>query len=422
MRFRSRTLAAVPVLVLGLLGPTLPLGQLPVASVATAGTVIVQQDRVIDEDLYAAGTRVIIEGTIRGDLIVLARQVDVRGTVEGDVLGVAFDIDIDGEVGGSVRATAWDVTVTGRVGDDLLAFARHVELDGSVGRDFLMAGVSADVDGTVGRELRGEFLWGLTIEGAIERNVDVGVHRLRVTDTARVEQALTYRQGWIGQNVRGWAGRFVVDEGADVGIVAEVQPLPTELSVRAFRTLLQVLRFLGFLLVGVLFIGVTPRFARSAVEMAGRRPLASAATGLAVILLTPVLALAAFLTIVLIPLALTALGVWLPLLFVGAAPAVIAFGRWVTRDRTTLIGSLVAGALVWRLLRFIPLAGLAIYWLATAWGIGALLLALAGRWRNQGAIEPPSEEPGDGQSLVDRLALLGLTPDSGNGGDGSPDQ
>lgn len=405
MRSRFSAFALLPILALSLIGPA------PIASVATAGTVIVQADRVIDEDLYAAGTSVIIEGTIRGDLIVLARQVDVRGVVEGDLLGVAFDIDIDveGRVGGSVRAVAWDVTIKGQVGDDLLAVSRHVELDGGVGRDFLMVGVSADMDGVVGRELRGEFLWGLTIEGIVERNVDVGVHRLRVTDTARVDQAITYRQGLIGQNVRGWAGRFTVDEGADVGIVAEVQPLPTELSVRAFRTLLQALRFIGFLLVGVLAIGLAPVGTRSSVATAGERPGMSLLTGLGVIVLTPVLAAVGLLTIVLIPISVGALALWLPLLLVGALPAVMAFGRWVTRDRTSLIGSLIAGAVLWRILRLIPLAGLAIYWLVTAWGIGALVLAGLEAWRRRRRGDDDVERPATLAPPADRMALLGLT-------------
>ena len=191
----------------------------PVGAISVSGTVVVQEGRVIEEDLFAAGTKVVIDGRIKGDLTVTTRNLIINGVVEGDVNGLAWSIDVQGEVGGSVRAVGWEVDIDGSVGQDVLSFARSLEVRGAVGRDVLLAGLSARHSGTVGGEVRGELLWGLFVDGAVAEDIDVGIHRLTITDSATVGSAVSWRQGLIGQNIRGWTARTEISSTADLGIV-----------------------------------------------------------------------------------------------------------------------------------------------------------------------------------------------------------
>ena len=86
-------LVAVPVVLAGLL-----VGPLPVGAISASSNVIITADRVIEEDLFAAaGRRVIVEGTIRGDLTVVTHIQFIHGITR--VLD-KFDWDIVRESAG----------------------------------------------------------------------------------------------------------------------------------------------------------------------------------------------------------------------------------------------------------------------------------------------------------------------------------
>lgn len=389
-----------------LAAPAVPI---PVGAISVKGTVVVQSGRIIEEDLFAAGSRVIIDGRIEGDLTVTTRNLIINGVVEGDVNGVAWSVDIQGEVGGSVRAAAWEIDVRGSVGDDVLSFARSLEVDGTVGRDVLLAGLSARQSGTVGGEVRGELLWGLYVDGRVAEDIDVGIHRLTITDSASVGSAVSWRQGLIGQNIRGWTARTDISPQADLGLVAEVRPLPADLSVRALRLLLHALRFVGLLFTGMLLVFLFPRATRRATDRAWSRPATSFFVGLGLFLVVPVAAVVSLFTVILAPVALLALGLWVFGLFAGAVPTLAALGRRVTRNRYGWMGSFVTAAIVWRLLRIIPLAGFFIFGFVVIWGMGAWAISLWEGWRALAeAVEPADHRPAALVEPGPRLELLGL--------------
>jgi hypothetical protein len=398
----------LPALLVGLLAP------LPVGAVSASSNVIITADRVIEEDLFAAaGHRVIVEGTIRGDLTVVTQELIVTGVVEGDINGLAWSIDVTGEVGGSVRAVGWEVDVGGTVGDDVLSLARSLEVTGGVGRDVLVAAISSRHSGTAGGEIRGELLWSMYVDGAVAEDIDVGVHRLTITERASVGSAVTWRQGLISQNVRGWSARTEISDQAELGLVAEVKPIAADITFRAVRLLFHVLRFVGFLFLGMFLLAVFPRLTRRATDRAWARPGLTFLTGLGLFLFVPVAAVVSLFTIVLAPLGLAALGLWVVGLFVAAVPPLIVLGRRA-RSRSGPLGSFVVAAVVWRLLRLIPLAGFAIWLAVTVWGMGAWAMAMWGAWRDsdQSAADLESgSEPAPALALVEpgpRMELLGL--------------
>lgn len=393
----------------GLLGLVLLPGL--TGAVAVSGTVIVQEDRVVEEDLFAAGSRVLVEGTIEGDLTVSATTLVISGVVEGDVNGVAWNARIDGEVKGSVRLAAWELDVGGTVADDVLALARSVEVDGAVGRDLLVAALSARNSGSIGREIRGELLWGLVVDGQVGTDVDVGAHRLRLTDRASVSQSVIYRDGLIAQNIRGWGSTVDISPEAEAGLVAEVEPLRTDITTRALLVLFHVLRFFALLLTGVVLIGLFPVASDRAVGAFWRRPGRSFLVGLAAFVMIPIAAVLAILTVILAPLSLLVLALWLFGLVAAAMPPLAALGRRVLGSRYGLVGSFIAAAVVWRLLRIIPLVGFLLFFVVTIWGMGAWLIALweSSRFSVAGGGRPDDEPAATVERAIGpRLEMLGL--------------
>jgi cytoskeletal protein CcmA (bactofilin family) len=91
------------------------------AETTQSDLVLIREDDVVTEDLYAAGNTVQISGRIEGDLVASAfGELRIDGTVEGDVTVIASRVVIAGVVDGSVRVTAPEVVIEGSIGDDLV--------------------------------------------------------------------------------------------------------------------------------------------------------------------------------------------------------------------------------------------------------------------------------------------------------------
>ena len=111
------------------------------AELRRGDVVEVGPQEVIEEDLYAFGRVVNIQGTIRGDLIVAGQQVDISGTIEGDVMSAAARSQLSSQVKGSLRAASHQLSVLGPVGEDAMLAAGNVRLmpNAQVGRDLYLA-------------------------------------------------------------------------------------------------------------------------------------------------------------------------------------------------------------------------------------------------------------------------------------------
>lgn len=109
--------------------------------------VVIGPGQTINDDLYASGNRVSIEGTVSGDLIVAANTVSIDGTVAGDVFVLAREVEVRGRVGTDLMGAAQIVTLDGAVDDDMRVAAQTVQVgkEGEVKSDLLAAEYSLDL-------------------------------------------------------------------------------------------------------------------------------------------------------------------------------------------------------------------------------------------------------------------------------------
>jgi hypothetical protein len=347
----------------------LPLPGLP--TLAGGGTAIVTSTQVETEDYYALAGRVIIEGRVEGDVIAVTENLVITGVVEGDVLGVVWgEARIGGQVDGSVRLAAQSITTDGTIGDDLAVATVSGELGGEVGRDILTSSFDLDIGAVVGRDIRGQ-AFSLGLDGDISRNIDVTVNRITVGAGAAVGGDLVYSSNSTG-NISG---------GADFGgqVVRERVRYPVQ--VRAIQTLVGVLSVLAFLITGLALFWLMRRTLPRATVAIESRPLRMLGFGLVVMVAVPVVAVALAVTLVGLPLAAALIALWLAALFVGPVPAVTAAADRLSQGRFGLIGSFVAGALVWRgAMWLIPIVGSLLYLVALLVGVGGWV---TGGWQSR---------------------------------------
>lgn len=362
----------------------LPLPGLP--TLAGGGTAIVTATQIETEDYYAVAGKVIVEGTIEGDLIAVTEELIITGEVTGDVLGVVWGrARIGGEVGGSVRLAAQSITTDGVIGDDLVVATFSGSLGGEVGRDVLTSSYSVDLTASVGRDVRGQ-IYSFELNGDVTRNLDVTVDGVRVGATANVGGDLVYKSNSTGN----------ISSGADFGGQVVRQRVRYPIQIRAVQTLVGILSLLAFLVTGVVLFWLMRRTLPRATVAIERNPLRSFAIGLAAMVITPFVAVALAITLVGLPLAMALLGLWLGALFVGPIPSVTAAVDRLTKGRFGLLGAFFIGAVVWRgAMWLIPFVGAFLYVLAVFSGVGGWLVGgwNARREDDRGDLPPLSAAP-----------------------------
>ena len=136
--------------------------------------------------------------------------------------------------------------------------------------------------------------------------------------------------------------------------------------------------FIGFVvsmfLLGLVLILLAPRAAEAVARTARTKPLISAGVGLLGIILIPLIAVAALITIVGIPLGIVLLLLIVPLLAISYVTAALVLGRLILKKSKFL--AFLIGLIILGLLTLIPIAGGLICLLAIVFGLGALLVTL----------------------------------------------
>jgi cytoskeletal protein CcmA (bactofilin family) len=358
----------------------------PVVAAETSNSefVIIQGDDVFPDDLYAGAVRVVVEGTLDGDLVAFAgEEVVIDGTVTGSVLAVAPRVTVNGLVEGNLRVSANDFAVSGTVNGDVVAAVVDATLSPTsvIGGDALLWAWSADALGTIAQDLNGSQK-NLQLAGTVEGDVDVSVSRLNVVDSLTVGGDLGYRSK---NDIEG-----LEMAGVEGAVVAKT-PLPPNVRIRALTVLGRFLIVL-FLSVAALLAALGwPRRTQQAINNVGKRPIRNWLLG-ALVIFSPLLmivvtglilvlapAAAAFpLLAVLVPVILALVGIALAVSFVAGAPAVGWLGGVLLR-RLDLYGSVLAGSIVVGVVWYLPFVGFLVPLLVLPIGLGAWISA----WRDQ---------------------------------------
>ncbi len=351
-------------------------GVMTVATVATGNTVLIQEGRVVEDDLYASGGTIFIEGEINGDLVALGQRVIITGVVHGDVTTISGTTSIFGEVDGSVRTLSLTYSQNGPVGDDVLMLGGRAHLDDSVGGDAIFYSWSADARADVGGSVLGEVLGTLLIDGQVG-SVDAGAFRMRVGPGASSSGAVAHNPGLVATYIPGVDSVISVDPEAQVATVIDL-PIPSPpLVVRSGRWAIGTLLFLSTVLTGALFVGLYPAWTRRSVSRV-LRP-GSIALGLVALLFAPVLAFLMALTVVLLPVAVISLAFWAVMIIGGGTPVLIRTGTMILKRPDAMVAGLALGALLWRVLQFVPLLGPVLWLLVVAAGTGSFLTSMVAR-------------------------------------------
>lgn len=233
----------------------------------------------------------------------------------------------------------------------------------------------AVVDGTVTGTLV-SFNGPVTISGSVEEDVVVFNDAVTVRSGARIGGDLITRRPPH------------IEEGATVA--GEVRQNPFDLFRDPFPFLARFLAWLAFsvslLALGLLLLAFAPRAPDTLVQVWRTGVGASIGWGLLLFFGLPVVAALSLVTLVGIPFGLGLFAALGPLYALGYVAAASIVGRLLVKQPRSPVVAFIAGLAVLRVLALIPVVAGIVAFIASAFGLGALAVAV---WRSRRrAVEP----------------------------------
>ena len=342
-------------------------------------TITIPKGQTLDDSLVATGENVNIDGIVTGDLFVFGRRATIRGTVEGDVICFAQTLDVDGTVGGNVYSWAQRVNVRGQIDRSVYVFVQGIQLDpgGRIAGDVVTFSGEANLDGTVGRDVS-TFAGSTDVRGSIGRHLTARTGRLILMASARVGGNLTayvHKQEDVD-----------IDPGATIAGKMEThlpQPKPSRFTRPKFY-LWQGVWLAAAFVTGLLLYWLLPALFRTRLETGGA-VVRTMGLGFLALVVTPVAALVAGITVIGLPLAL--LGVLI--LAAGIYLAKILVGVFVGRALRRSFGAqpaqfaldLLVGLVVLAVATHIPYVGWVVSSLVVMLGLGIAVSNVRRSWQ-----------------------------------------
>jgi cytoskeletal protein CcmA (bactofilin family) len=351
----------------------------------TKASYTLAEGETLNNDLILTANVARIEGTLNGDLIVFARSVTIDGRVTGDVISFSERLTVNGKVDGDVRAFTNTFNLKGQVSRNVLTFVSTLEVDSKaeVGGSLTLFAGQAGVEGKIGRDI---LAFGETFDlnSVVGGNVLMQGVRLNIGSHAEIPGKVKFR----GRN------KPEVASGAKLSGPPEFEELkrrrgPDYASARFYMW--QAVWWGASFLFGLVLCLVAPQFFRESVR-AGDRYGPSLGAGLVALILTPVVALIACITVVGIPLAIAGVLLWL----IAMYAAQIFLGTWLgskvlgeAAGTGALLGRMAIGLLAIRIAGNLPYVGGWARFVMILLGMGAMALAIYKRMQSGSASPAP---------------------------------
>ncbi|MBI4262413.1 hypothetical protein HY624_02710 [Candidatus Uhrbacteria bacterium] len=292
----------------------------------------------ITDNLWALRDTVIVAQPVAGDVIVAAETLEIRAPVRGDVIALARTILIDAPVGGSVRVVGETVTIRGSIGRALTVIGNTL---------------TVEKQATIG-----EYTW-------------ASVSQLNAEGTFK--------------------GPVMTPEKS------EPVPYLTMITSPSFLFTRLIMLF-GLYIVGLVLIMLARRPTAMTMSCMLSEPLKNMSWGMLGLIVTPIMCLILFGTVIGIPLALLTIVFWAAMVYCAHVLAALAIGFAIMHRIDphhhfhSIMWTLVVGGIVWTILTHIPVLGWFIELMGIIWALGACMQVL------RLILSELNEQPQDGKS------------------------
>lgn len=339
--------------------------------------VSLRQGEVVGENLYAAGGNLTIDSQVYGDIFAAGGTVLLSGKVRDDVVVAGGNLSFLGEAGGDLRAAGGNISLGGPVGGELVVASGQISASSRtvIEKSAMIAGGTVDFGGEIkGKaEIRGGRVF---VNGKIGGDLKIFADELTIGKDAVIGGALDYES----------PAEAVIEQGAAIAGGAHFTKTERHagFSDKKFSRGWAVggwfVRLLMMLTLGLLLYFI---FKKSTVDLAKKNFQEfgwQLLRGLVVMIVMPVAAIIAAITVVGLPVAGIFMMIYAIFWILSGAMAGIVLGGilkkilWKKKDFEADWKTVIAGVVVYCLVTTIPYLG----WLAAA----VFSLTAFGGWWN----------------------------------------
>lgn len=330
---------------------------------------VITKDQVINDDLYLAGSSIIVEGTINGDLIAAAGEIRVNGTVNGSLAAFGGSVTVNGNIANDIRTAGGTITLDGNVGDNALVFGGNLVLgkNARVNRDLTIGAGNAAIEGMVNGNINGGAS-NMEMRGTTAGNVTVNIsNELRILPGAKIGGDLEYTAPRPAEISGTISGKTIYKE-------------TPEADRRDFLSGItgMILSYLWLLLTGIVLLTIAPQISRRISDNVSIKPLKNILWGILFLIIAPIVAVIFLITIIGIPLGLVLIAIWIIAVYVSRIFVGLWIGRYVLgrlkKETWHKALILAIGLLIVVIGINLPILGIFIHLVIILLGLGAIVL------------------------------------------------
>ncbi len=345
------------------------------------GAITIPSYRIINDDYFAAGENITMQGTISGDFFAAGSDIWIQGKLQRDLFAAGRNIYMEGRIDQSLRAAGESINVNGNIAGNALVASRYLSFArGSItGGNVLAAAEDIRIDGKISGNFRGAADT-VTISGVIGRNVIVDANHVTVLKGARIGGDLIYRS----------SDQADIEQGAVIGgNVRQLPVIPSKEEPSQNKVTQEIIGWISLLIFSGIFALFFPGPIMQGAEILKTQPWKSLLLGLAVLIAGPILAILLFVTVVGYYTGGAVLfGYGLLIIagaFLGKIFAGLLLGAYILRlinksTEKSLIISVLSGVALIKAVSYVPFLGVLVNFLIFIFAMGALLYLAGQAW------------------------------------------
>ncbi|MEM3061731.1 MAG: hypothetical protein QW265_04925 [Candidatus Bathyarchaeia archaeon] len=319
------------------------------------GRVII--DTPVDHDLFLSGNTVIINAPVDGDVFVAGGTVTINAPISGDALASGGTVIINAHIDGDITTAGGSIEIRRDVEGRIIAVGGAIDIEGNA-KKVISAGGSITIHSTATIE-NYAYLVGGDVNNAGVVKGDLRVSASNFQNTGRAGSVKYQRIDFRKE-------------------ISEAIRIP-----RGIGTLLSVLFFVGFLILGLVMLKLFPKQFLTVEETLVRSPIRNAAVGFIMIIVTIVVIVLLAITVVGLPFAAILGMLFLVALLISGLFVSLALGRKILSPlhfQAKNVWFFITGFVILSILFYIPILGFIIRIVVVSLGFGAIYYTLRENW------------------------------------------
>jgi cytoskeletal protein CcmA (bactofilin family) len=317
-----------------------------------SGNLLLSSGQAVNDNYFAFGNIVTLDGNVSGDLISAGNQVELNGEFSNNVVAAGSSVVLKGKVNRDLFVVAASVTIDkdAVVEGDFSAFASTIIINGKVNGN-VRSGANA-----------------LTVNGIVGKNIYTSVSNLTINSGALVNGGVTYTSD----------NQAEIDPNAKISGQVEMKQATktqTETQSNTAKAGTFILSLLSVLLVGVVLLLIMPKKAEEFADIIKGRFWASFGTGFLVLLLVPMAIILLFAIFIGIPLALILIALYIFAIYVSTVFVGLTLGKLISHEKWSPIWAMTFGVIILSIISCIPYLGGIAGFIIILLGLGSIGLS-----------------------------------------------